>query len=143
MALFIVNSERADAQIETLVMPGDVIEGHADIEGECGNCHEAFERSKQRALCLDCHDPHSAKLVAGDNPNDVCAQCHLASKFDTPAHHFHERGTPGGACKSCHMNCVHRSRACRQRCRSASRCSSTLDKKCKFRQGRCDYLSDG
>lgn len=51
--------------------------------------------------CSDCHDPHSQQLRAEGNA--VCAQCHLASKFDTPAHHFHERGTPGGACKSCHM----------------------------------------
>jgi predicted CXXCH cytochrome family protein len=51
--------------------------------------------------CGDCHEPHGAKLrVAG---NAVCAQCHLASRFDTTAHHFHEPGTPGAQCASCHM----------------------------------------
>jgi predicted CXXCH cytochrome family protein len=51
--------------------------------------------------CGDCHEPHGAKLRAPGN--EVCGQCHLASKFDTPRHHFHEAGTPGAQCKSCHM----------------------------------------
>ncbi len=51
--------------------------------------------------CGDCHEPHGAKLRAEGNA--VCAQCHLASKFDTTAHHFHEPGTPGAQCAACHM----------------------------------------
>jgi predicted CXXCH cytochrome family protein len=51
--------------------------------------------------CGDCHEPHGAKLRAAGNA--VCAQCHLASKFDTQAHHFHEPGTPGAQCAACHM----------------------------------------
>jgi hypothetical protein len=37
-------------------MPGDVILGHANIESDCSSCHLAFNRSEQRALCLDCHE---------------------------------------------------------------------------------------
>jgi len=51
--------------------------------------------------CGDCHEPHGGKLRAAGNA--VCAQCHLASKFDTQAHHFHEPGTPGAQCAACHM----------------------------------------
>ena len=51
--------------------------------------------------CGDCHDPHGGKLRADGNA--VCAQCHLASKYDTTQHHFHAPGTPGAACASCHM----------------------------------------
>jgi tetratricopeptide (TPR) repeat protein len=51
--------------------------------------------------CSDCHDPHSGKLIAEGNA--VCAQCHAAAKYDQQAHHFHEMGTPGAACASCHM----------------------------------------
>jgi predicted CXXCH cytochrome family protein len=51
--------------------------------------------------CGDCHEPHGAKLRAPGNA--VCAQCHLASRFDTSAHHFHEAGTPGAQCSACHM----------------------------------------
>ena len=51
--------------------------------------------------CGDCHEPHGGKLRAPGNA--VCAQCHLASKYDSPTHHFHVAGTPGAACASCHM----------------------------------------
>jgi len=51
--------------------------------------------------CSDCHDPHSQQLRAEGNA--VCAQCHLPSRFDTPAHHHHEQGSDGARCASCHM----------------------------------------
>ena len=51
--------------------------------------------------CGDCHEPHGGKLRAPGN--GVCAQCHLASKYDAASHHFHEAGTAGAACTSCHM----------------------------------------
>ena len=51
--------------------------------------------------CGDCHEPHGAKPRAPGN--GVCAQCHLASRYDSPAHHFHAAGTPGAACAACHM----------------------------------------
>jgi predicted CXXCH cytochrome family protein len=51
--------------------------------------------------CGDCHEPHGGTLRAPGNA--VCAQCHSAAKYDQPAHHFHEPGTPGAACASCHM----------------------------------------
>ncbi|MFO1407896.1 MAG: multiheme c-type cytochrome [Steroidobacteraceae bacterium] len=51
--------------------------------------------------CSDCHDPHGGKPRAAGNT--VCAQCHLASKYDTPRHHFHPAGSPGAACAACHM----------------------------------------
>ena len=51
-----------DAQVKTLIMPGEVIEGHAEFEADCDACHEAFDRSKQRALCLDCHEDISADI---------------------------------------------------------------------------------
>jgi predicted CXXCH cytochrome family protein len=55
----------------------------------------------QGVTCGDCHDPHGGKLRASGNA--VCAQCHSAAKFDQPDHHFHETGTAGAACVSCHM----------------------------------------
>ena len=52
-------------------------------------------------VCSDCHDSHSAKLKA--ESNDVCAQCHLPTVFDTAAHHHHETGSEAAQCVSCHM----------------------------------------
>ncbi|WP_305986129.1 cytochrome c3 family protein [Roseibium sp. MMSF_3544] len=61
--------------------------------------------------CSDCHDPHDGQLVA--NGNDVCTQCHsptgnddfpslALNNYDDPSHHFHESGTEGSLCISCH-----------------------------------------
>ncbi|UOM33491.1 cytochrome c3 family protein [Acuticoccus sp. I52.16.1] len=75
----------------------------------------SFLQSKMYArgvTCLDCHDPHRAELRAEGNA--VCTQCHSPAgnpdfptlrpaAYDTPAHTFHETGTAGAACKSCHM----------------------------------------
>jgi tetratricopeptide (TPR) repeat protein len=59
-------------------------------------------RMNQKGVtCSDCHDPHSLQLRAPGNA--VCAQCHLANKYDEVAHTRHQRGTPAAACASCHM----------------------------------------
>ncbi len=51
--------------------------------------------------CSDCHDPHTLQLRAAGN--NVCLQCHLAQKYDSPKHHFHEPGSAGAQCAGCHM----------------------------------------
>ncbi|WP_428818566.1 multiheme c-type cytochrome [Microbulbifer sp. MCCC 1A16149] len=64
----------------------------------------SFLQSKMHAAgvtCSNCHNPHSLELRA--QGNDVCAQCHLPTKFDTAEHHFHPAGSEGAQCVSCHM----------------------------------------
>ncbi|MFP6663137.1 MAG: tetratricopeptide repeat protein [Deltaproteobacteria bacterium] len=51
--------------------------------------------------CSDCHDPHS--LALREEGNALCGGCHGAATFDTAEHHFHETGTAGARCVSCHM----------------------------------------
>ena len=51
--------------------------------------------------CSDCHEPHSAKLVSGPDPNQVCATCHLPERFANVSHHQHAGAAPG--CVDCHM----------------------------------------
>lgn len=76
--------ERADAQIEALVMPGKVIEGHADVETDCDACHQKFQRARQRALCLECHEDIAADIGEGAGyhgrfeaaSGGKCADCH-------------------------------------------------------------------
>ena len=41
--------------IESVISPGRVIAGHADLEDNCQECHVRFDKSGQTGLCLDCH----------------------------------------------------------------------------------------
>ena len=75
----------------------------------------SFLQSKMYARdvrCSDCHEPHQAGLRA--EGNTLCTQCHSLgdnarfpslqpAAYDDPSHHFHEPGSEGAACKSCHM----------------------------------------
>ena len=75
----------------------------------------SFVQSRMHAAgvrCTNCHDPHRLSLRADGNA--VCTQCHRESpvdrfptlspgRYDTPAHHHHETGSPGARCVSCHM----------------------------------------
>ena len=80
----LMTSERAEAQLETLVMPGELITGHADIEKECNSCHVKFERDKQTELCGECHEDIAADIAAkegfhGRDRNAKrrdCSYCH-------------------------------------------------------------------
>jgi Flp pilus assembly protein TadD len=51
--------------------------------------------------CSDCHEPHSATLITGPDPNAVCAQCHSPSVFAVESHSGHTAEAAG--CVDCHM----------------------------------------
>ena len=55
----------AAVDVEKLVMPGPVIAGHADVEGECTTCHAPFDREAEDGLCIECHEGVGADLSAG------------------------------------------------------------------------------
>ena len=84
LVLIVLLPSEASAQLETLVMPGEVIAGHAELEKDCDNCHEAFDRSKQRELCLDCHEDIAADMMNGTGYHGLfrrakgrnCSNCH-------------------------------------------------------------------
>jgi tetratricopeptide (TPR) repeat protein len=51
--------------------------------------------------CSDCHDSHSGSLKTKGQVSDVCAACHLASKYASGEHHHHADADV--ACVDCHM----------------------------------------
>jgi Tetratricopeptide repeat/Cytochrome c554 and c-prime/Doubled CXXCH motif (Paired_CXXCH_1) len=75
----------------------------------------SFLQSKMHekgVTCSNCHEPHGVVLRA--EGNGVCTQCHspagnsefpslTAKLYDDPSHHFHETGSDGAQCASCHM----------------------------------------
>ena len=69
--------------METLMMPGKVIEGHAKYEEKCNSCHQPFSKEKQSTLCRDCHkevdtDIKGAQGLHGhvDDTETECSHCH-------------------------------------------------------------------
>lgn len=83
VSLLFMNTVRA-ADIETLLMPGAVIQGHAKYESECSRCHARFSKGTQSQLCRDCHEKIDADLQAGvgfhglrpEIANSPCKVCH-------------------------------------------------------------------
>jgi predicted CXXCH cytochrome family protein len=106
---------RLDHHLPALLTPGLY---HADgqqlDEVFVDGSYRQSKMYQQGVGCMSCHEPHTGKLkLAG---NAVCLQCHAAEPnpaqpafahaagaFDTPAHHFHEAGSPSAQCVACHM----------------------------------------
>jgi len=70
--------------LERLLMPGEVSSAHARFEDDCGTCHDRSDKSRQRALCLGCHDHReiAADIQAGEG--------------------FHGRAARKAQCNACH-----------------------------------------
>ena len=57
MAFVLISTGDAFAAgLEKLLMPGRVIEGHAEFESECIACHDASSEKAVAALCMSCHE---------------------------------------------------------------------------------------
>jgi tetratricopeptide (TPR) repeat protein len=92
----------SDTHAVTLLAPGLY---HADgqMRDEVYN-YGPFKQSKMFAAgvtCSDCHEPHSAGLVAFRD--GVCLQCHSSDKYEGASHSHHGGATPKVTCASCHM----------------------------------------
>jgi hypothetical protein len=108
--------------LESALMPGPVIAGHAKLEAECGNCHVRFDRAAQDRLCMDCHKPVGADVRArrgfhGRIDAATCRSCHTEHKgremriaafderrFDHAKTDFALAGAHAKVeCRSCHV----------------------------------------
>jgi len=86
--LFIFSSSVVANPLESLVMPGKVIEGHKKYESKCSNCHELFSKRGQDKLCLSCHkkvnsDVKKKRGFHGKNKSirkALCKSCHTEHK---------------------------------------------------------------
>ena len=84
LCLFVPLSSADGFNFETLLMPGELIKGHAELEQDCKNCHVALDKKAQDTLCLDCH-----KEVAQDFDNHTG---------------FHGKQVRDPQCKLCHSD---------------------------------------
>ena len=77
-------SARATTLERLLVMPGPVIEGHAEIEDDCTACHTKLSDDPQYELCVVCHKNVGRDLEEGlgyhgrlpSAQRRECATCH-------------------------------------------------------------------
>lgn len=73
-------------ELEKLLMPGALAQGHADLEADCEKCHDRSDKPRQRRLCLDCHDDVAADVAAKSGfhgravGNAQCSACHSEHK---------------------------------------------------------------
>ena len=65
--------------------------------------------SLKGVTCMNCHDPHSGKLLMPVSDNSLCMSCHTAPGWngavviDPLAHSHHNPGSTGNRCVECHM----------------------------------------
>ena len=84
VALWAIPSIGVAFTLKTLIMPGKVIEAHAEIEETCESCHEDDESETQNELCLACHTDVRTDVSAGvgfhgrhpDVKGAGCYTCH-------------------------------------------------------------------
>ncbi len=88
-------------RLALLTEPNYYVDGQQREEDYVWGSFQQSKMFQKGVTCMDCHEPHTAKLRADDNA--LCARCHNATVFDTPKHHFHKVGSTGAQCVSCHM----------------------------------------
>ena len=125
LAALIVPSHAAAIDVEKLVMPGPLIQGHANVEAECSKCHTPFRSETQKELCIACHDVvgldiQGSRGFHGRDPaaaKAACRDCHTdhegrdadvvgldAEAFDHDVTDFRLAGAHARvACEGCHV----------------------------------------
>lgn len=109
---------------QRMLMPGPVIQGHAEFEAKCDSCHVEFEKGGLTKQCLDCHDEiredrTTKKGFHGQSPQastKTCNTCHtdhigrdadiVGMQIDAFDHNWTRFPLKGKhqplACKNCH-----------------------------------------
>ncbi|MBI5430398.1 MAG: cytochrome C [Nitrosomonadales bacterium] len=112
------------AQANKLLMPGEVIKGHAKEEETCEKCHKKFDKGAQSQLCMDCHKPVGKDVKEKTGYHGLmeqgkeCKECHTDhkgrgakiaefdhSKFDHQLTDYPLKGKhtdPKVKCEDCH-----------------------------------------
>jgi hypothetical protein len=109
--------------IESILAPGQVIQGHAKLEDDCAQCHKRFDRQAQDGLCMSCHKDVGADVKArtgfhGRSKPQACSSCHTDHKgrgarivvldkkaFDHAITDYRLRGKHEGVeCAKCHLS---------------------------------------
>src|SRR5665647_2474168 len=83
---FLLSFSASADTLESVMMPGKVIQGHLKWEDSCQKCHKRFDKEGQNQLCKDCHkevnkDVTQKKGFHGKlKESRDCAECHTEHK---------------------------------------------------------------
>lgn len=107
--------------LESVLRPGDLVQGHAKWDEECTKCHVRFDKAAQDRLCMDCHKEVGADMrdrtgYHGRQKAQPCRSCHTdhkgrgarivvfdKQKFDHDESDYALRGKHAKvACDKCH-----------------------------------------
>lgn len=85
LVLFLSFSGVSMATVESALMPGEVIQGHAKLEDTCTECHVRFDKEGQVRLCSDCHKDVKSDVLKragyhGRIEEKECNVCHTDHK---------------------------------------------------------------
>jgi hypothetical protein len=85
VALLLVPAFGRAQGIESVMAPGDLIQGHAKLQDDCKSCHVRFDRKAQDRLCMDCHkevgqDVRGKLGFHGRIKPQACRDCHTDHK---------------------------------------------------------------
>ena len=86
IALMVCGATPGFAQnIESIMAPGKLIQGHAKVEDDCKQCHIKFDRKAQDGLCMACHKEVGADVrnkggFHGRVADPTCRSCHTDHK---------------------------------------------------------------
>ena len=86
LALLVLAVPWSQAQsIETVLRPGELVQGHAKWDEDCAKCHVRFDRAAQDRLCTDCHkdvgqDMRERSGFHGRQKAQACSSCHTDHK---------------------------------------------------------------
>ena len=125
MLLLAMNIASPNEIEKWLLMPGEVVAGHAEFEADCNLCHSPLDDTSQGTLCIDCHQQVAKDIDSGAGfhgrlPAETqleCATCHTDhegrdanivtqpdASFDHSLTDFQLRGAHQRvACDSCHV----------------------------------------
>ncbi|MEI7456413.1 MAG: cytochrome C [Nitrosomonadales bacterium] len=85
LLLTLLFSNIALADVASLLLPGELIKGHAKLEAQCPECHLQFDKGAQTRLCRDCHKEVAADILKhkgfhGRLDEITCHTCHTDHK---------------------------------------------------------------
>jgi len=91
MLIMVVTHGASADSLQSLLMPGPVIEGHAKYEQECDQCHDTSDKKGQARLCVQCHE-HENILDDLSNKTGFHGRLPLSEKTDCKHCHSEHEG---------------------------------------------------